>query len=69
MIRNTKIVGLAEFTRDMAETLTNHFDTYAVEGVVSVELGEDGTLWLPNQRLARRQFLGLAKLPRQTKIS
>ncbi|SDE82033.1 hypothetical protein SAMN05421538_11219 [Paracoccus isoporae] len=68
MIRNTKVVGVAEFTRDMAQTLTDYFDTYAVEGIVSIELGDDGTLWLPNRRLGGRQFLGMAKLPAEAKI-
>lgn len=68
MTGTTKVIGVAEFTRDMAETLVDYFEAYAVEGVVSVELGNDGTLWLPNKRQGGRQFLGLARLPAQTKI-
>lgn len=68
MAGNTKVIGVAEFTRDMAQTLIDYFEVYAVEGVVSVELGNDGTLWLPNKRQGGRQFLGLARLPAQPKV-
>lgn len=68
MTGTMKVIGVAEFTRDMAQTLVDYFEVYAVEGVVSVELGNDGTLWLPNKRRGGRQFLGLARLPTATKI-
>lgn len=52
----------AEFTRDMVETLNEYFDTYQVNGVVTVEITNAG-LWLPNPHFSSRQFLGLAKWP------
>ena len=60
----TTILAEAEFTEDMAKTLYFFFDTYAVEGVVRVEVTKAG-LWLPNPLLGNRQFLGLARLPDQ----
>ena len=55
-------VAHAEFTEDMVETLLKYFHTYAVAGVVTVEVTERG-LWLPNPHVTSRQFLGLARLP------
>lgn len=52
----------AEFSRDMVETMLHYFDTYADDGVLTVEVREGG-LWLPNPVTGGRQFLGLAKLP------
>lgn len=57
----TVIMGNVEFTRDMVETLATFFDTYAVEGVLTVEVSNRG-LWLPNRHTKSRQFLGLARL-------
>lgn len=53
------VVAVAEFSRDMVDTLQLYFETYAVEGVVSVEVSDHG-LWLPNPVTGGRQFLGLA---------
>ena len=58
----TRIIAEAEFTEDMAKTLYFYFDTYAVDGVVQVEVTKAG-LWLPHPILGNRQFLGLARLP------
>lgn len=52
----------AEFTLDMVQTLLAFFDTYAVKGVVTIEVTDHG-LWLPNPHFTSRQFLGLARLP------
>ena len=57
-------LGEAKFTRDMAETLVEYFDVYAVKGVVTVEITDAG-LWLPNPHFVSRQFLGLAELPQK----
>lgn len=54
-----KMLALAEFTEDMADTLHEYFQSYAVEGVVSVEVSTHG-LWLVNP-VGGRQFLGLAR--------
>lgn len=68
MIQIKKIAGVVEFTQDMAQTLADYFDTYSVGGVVSVEIGDDGSLWLPNKHDGSRQFLGLARPPAQAKF-
>jgi len=47
----------------MAQTLYEYFHTYAVDGVVDVEITTRG-LWLPNPITGGRQFLGLASEPR-----
>ena len=57
-----KRLGQAEFTLDMVQTLNEYFDTYAVDGVVTVEITNAG-LWLPNPHFSSRQFLGLARWP------
>lgn len=57
-------LGTAEFTRDMVETLLEHFDTFAdKDGVISLEIREGG-IFLPPLIGDHRQFLGLARLPR-----
>lgn len=56
------VLGTAELTEDMVETLQRHFSDYEVDGVVTVEVTSHG-LWLPNPRIGGRQFLGLARLP------
>lgn len=53
-----RVVNTIEFTEDMAKTLSDHFDTYAVDGIVSVEVLDDGSLWLPHCLSGTRQFLG-----------
>lgn len=53
---------VAEFSRDMVETMMAYFDAYAEEGVLKVEVTSWG-LWLPNKVTGGRQFLGLARLP------
>ena len=58
------LIAKAEFTEDMVATLATYFKTYAVDGVVSVEVTTHG-LWLPNPHSKTRQFLGLARLPDQ----
>ncbi len=58
-----KHLGHAEFTIDMVQTLHQYFDTYEVNGVVTVEITNAG-LWLPNPHFSSRQFLGLARWPK-----
>ncbi len=53
---------VAEFSRDMVETLNEVFSRYETDGVVQVEMNEKG-LWLVNPHNGSRQFLGLARLP------
>lgn len=55
-------VAVAEFTRDMVDTLSEYFDSYEKDGVVSIEVSMHG-LWLPNPVTGGRQFLGLARWP------
>ena len=58
--RTVQMLAVAEFTEDMADTLREYFHSYAVEGVVSVEVSTRG-LWLVNP-MGGRQFLGRARL-------
>lgn len=51
-----KILAVAKLDKSMVKTLSDYFDNYAVEGVVSVEVTDFG-LWLIN-RNGSRQFLG-----------
>lgn len=53
-----RVVNTVELTEDMARTLYFYFDRYAVDGVVSVEVLDDGSLWLPHRETGTRQFLG-----------
>jgi hypothetical protein len=53
---------VAEFSRDMVETMMTYFEAYADEGVLKVEVTSWG-LWLPNKVTGGRQFLGLARMP------
>ena len=65
-MKKPKIFATAEFSRDMAETLLEHFDTYAVDGVVRLEVTDHG-LWLENPD-GTRQFLGsTTQFPRDAK--
>ena len=57
-----KVTGTAGFTRDMAQTLLTFFDTYATDGVVTVEVTTHG-LWLQHPSNGTRQFLGRADIP------
>lgn len=57
-----EVLGTAEFSEDMVETLRTYFIDYAVGGVVGVEVTDRG-LWLVNPDGRSRQFLGLARLP------
>ena len=52
----------AEFTQDMAETLSTWFGHYATDGVATVEVTTHG-LWLKNPYTKTRQFLGRASAP------
>lgn len=54
-----KILACAEFTEDMASTLYRHFNSYASDGVVAIEVATNG-LWLVHP-IGTRQFLGLAR--------
>lgn len=54
----------ARFTKDMAETLLRFFETYATDGVVTVEV-DDLRLWLVHPHNKTRQFLGQADLSEQ----
>ncbi|SCY66152.1 hypothetical protein [Paracoccus tibetensis] len=56
---------VAEFSRDMVETMMTYFEAYADEGVLKVEVTSWG-LWLPNKVTGGRQFLGLARMPEDT---
>ena len=56
------VLGTAEFSEDMAETLQTYFREYAVDGIVQVEVTDHG-LWLVNPDGKSRQFLGLARFP------
>lgn len=60
-----KKLGHAEFTIDMVQTLSDYFEAYEVDGVVTVEITNAG-LWLPNPHFTSRQFLGLARWPNST---
>ncbi|MFN3525106.1 MAG: hypothetical protein ACK4YU_03360 [Paracoccus sp. (in: a-proteobacteria)] len=60
-IREPKL-AVAEFSKDMVETMLTYFEAYADEGVLTVEVTSWG-IWLPNKVTGGRQFLGLAKLP------
>ena len=59
-----KIHAVAELTADMVETLFEHFTTYQIDGVVSIEVTSRG-LWLQHPATGTRQFLGLARLPNE----
>ncbi len=61
---NVRVEAVAEFTTDMVDTLRDYFQSYAVGGVVSLEVSTHG-LWLVNP-IGGRQFLGLARLPDST---
>lgn len=60
-----KTPPVAEFSRDMVETMMTYFEAYADEGVLKVEVTSWG-LWLPNKVTGGRQFLGLARMPEDT---
>ncbi|MDM7459653.1 MAG: hypothetical protein P3W94_009975 [Paracoccus sp. (in: a-proteobacteria)] len=60
-IREPKL-AVAEFSKDMVETMLAYFEAYAEDGVVTVEVTSWG-LWLPNKTTGGRQFLGLARIP------
>jgi hypothetical protein len=56
-----RVVRTIELTEDMAKTVYFYFERYAVDGVVSVEILDDGSLWLPHHETGTRQFLGSTK--------
>lgn len=57
-----KVFASAKFTRDMAEALVAHFEDYAQDGIVSIEVTDHG-LWWENPD-GSRQFLGaIEKFP------
>lgn len=57
-------LGKAEFTKDMVETMLQHFNAYADDqDVVTVRVRSDG-LWLQHPVTGTWQFLGLARLPK-----
>ena len=60
-MRHLEVDAVAEFTRDMADTLAQYFEFYAAKGVVEIEVTESG-LWLRNPATGGRQFLGRARL-------
>lgn len=66
MSKRPQIVGMAEFTIDMAQTLNQFFEAYATDGVVSIEILDDRRLFLRNP-LGGRQFLGLARFTEEEK--
>ncbi|MEO0861522.1 MAG: hypothetical protein AAFY65_12975 [Pseudomonadota bacterium] len=62
MATDVKVFAVVEMTEDMVETLAAHFDNYAKDGVVQIEVSNYG-LWLPHRPSGTRQFLGLARAP------
>lgn len=59
-------LGTVEFTKDMVETLIEYFTVYADEdGVVTLQVREGG-VFLPPVVGDHQQFLGLARMPKQT---
>lgn len=52
---------LACFTKDMVDTLRAFFHVYQLDGVVTIQLTEQG-LWLVHPQTGSRQFLGQAVL-------
>lgn len=64
MTHRPHVLANAEFTKDMVQTLIDHFDVYVVHDVVTVEVTTHG-LWLPNPHVSGRQFLGLARRPKE----
>lgn len=61
MSREPKKLATAEFTRDMVETLSAFFDDYQVEGVVRINVTDQG-LWLRQRDDERHKFLGSVKV-------
>lgn len=62
-----RYVGTAELTRDMVDTLHECFDIYADnEGVLALEIREGG-IFLPPVAGDHRQFLGLARVPKDVR--
>lgn len=55
-MKKPTIRATAAFSKDMAETLLDYFDRYAVNGTVEVEVTDHG-LWLVNPN-GSKQFLG-----------
>lgn len=55
-MKKPTILATAAFSRDMAATLNDYFDRYAVGGVVEVEVTDNG-LWIINPD-GTKQFLG-----------
>ena len=59
-----EVLALAKLSRDMVETLSQYFEHYAIDDVVSVEVTTHG-LWLKHVPTQSRQFLGRADKPEQ----
>ena len=57
--KRPRILAEAEFTQDMAETLSEYFASYSSDGVVTLEVTDKG-IWLRNP-VGGRQFLGSAR--------
>ncbi len=55
-MKNPKVLAVAEFSRDMAESLVKFFDQYDRQGVVEIEVTDHG-LWWKNPN-GTKQFLG-----------
>lgn len=55
-MKKPKVGAIAEFSRDMAESLVKFFDQYEQEGIVEIEVTDHG-LWWKNPN-GTKQFLG-----------
>jgi len=55
-MKKPKVLATAAFSKDMAATLKDYFDQYAVDGIVEVEVTDNG-LWIINPN-GTKQFLG-----------
>jgi hypothetical protein len=62
------VLATARFTIDMADTLAKYFSAFSIDGVVTLEVTDQG-LWLVSPHAPARQFLGLADYPtEQTRL-
>ena len=59
-MKKPKVLASAKFTKDMVESLETYFDQYAVDGVIGIEVTDQG-LWWENPN-GSRQFLGSSTL-------
>lgn len=55
-MKKPKVFASAKFSADMIQSLQTYFDTYAVDGVVEIEVTDHGLWWVNPD--GSRQFLG-----------